>query len=77
MTTAPTNPSEPTQTATSERPLLITVAQAADALALSRSSIYQLIWTEQLVPIRIGPSVRFSVLQIEQFVADRLGQNSS
>ncbi|WP_395155761.1 hypothetical protein [Ilumatobacter sp.] len=44
---------------------------------MSRSSIYQLIWTEQLVPIRIGRSVRFSVLQIEQFVADRLGQNSS
>lgn len=71
MATTPTTPPDQTRAATSARPLLITVAQAAEALALSRSSIYQLIWSEQLVPIRIGRSVRFSVQQIEQFVADR------
>lgn len=54
-----------------QRPLLITVPQAADMLSLSRSSIYQLIWTDQLVPIRIGRSVRFSVEHLERFVADR------
>jgi excisionase family DNA binding protein len=53
------------------RPLLVNVAQAAQTLCLSRSSIYQLIWTDQLVPIRIGRSVRFSVEQLERFVADR------
>lgn len=71
MTTAPTNPSATARATVSERPLLITVVEAAEALALSRSSIYQLIWSEQLVPIRIGRSVRFSMQQIEQFVADR------
>ncbi len=56
---------------TRQRQLLITVTQAAELLALSRSSIYKLIWTDQLVPIRIGRSVRFSVEHLERFVADR------
>lgn len=59
------------ETTSRQRPLLITVTQAAEMLSLSRSSIYQLIWTEQLVPIRIARSVRFSVEQLEHFVADR------
>ncbi len=71
MTTTPTTPSDITRATISERPLLITVTQAGVALSLSRSSIYQLIWSEQLVPIRIGRSVRFSMQQIEQFVANR------
>lgn len=54
------------------RPLLVDVAQAAIMLSISRSSIYQLIWSEQLTPVRIGRSVRFSIGQLEQFVADRL-----
>ncbi|WP_424342095.1 helix-turn-helix domain-containing protein [Ilumatobacter sp.] len=53
-------------------PLLFDVAQAALMLSISRSSIYQLIWSEQLIPVRIGRSVRFSVEQLEQFVADRI-----
>jgi hypothetical protein len=44
--------------------------------SVSRSSIYQLIWSEQLVPIRIGRSVRFSVGQLEQFVIDRIAQTN-
>lgn len=40
-------------------------------LSLSRSSIYLLIDSDQLRPIRIGRSVRFTVEQLEQFVADR------
>jgi predicted DNA-binding transcriptional regulator AlpA len=35
--------------------------KAAEILSLSRSSIYQLIWSDQLTPIRIGRSARFSV----------------
>jgi len=50
------------------------MVQAAEILSLSRSSLCQLIWSEQLVPIRIGRSVRFSVDQLEQFVADRTVQ---
>jgi len=34
--------------------------------------VYQLIWNEQLIPVRIGRSVRFSIDQLEQFVADRI-----
>jgi excisionase family DNA binding protein len=71
MTTTPTTSSDAARSTTSARPLLITVAQAAEALSLSRSLIYQLIWSEQLVPIHIGRSVRFSMQQIEQFVAQR------
>lgn len=52
-------------------PLLVDVAKAATILAISRSSVYQLIWDEQLIPIRIGRSVRFSIAQLEHFVADR------
>ncbi len=54
------------------RPLLVNVAQAAKILAISRSSVYQLIWNEQLTPVRIGRSVRFSIAQLEQFVTDRI-----
>ena len=53
------------------RPLLVNVAQAAQILCVSRSSIYQLIWTDQLAPIRIGRSVRFSVEQLKRFVDER------
>jgi excisionase family DNA binding protein len=56
------------------RPLLVSVVEAAAMLSLSRSSIYQLIWSDQLTPIRIGRSVRFSVEHLEAFVADRLAE---
>jgi len=55
----------------SVRPLLVTVLQAGEILCLSRSSIYQLIWKDELIPIRIGKSVRFSVEQLGRFVAER------
>lgn len=54
------------------RPLLVNVERAAEILAISRTSVYQLVWREELVPIRIGRSVRFSIAQLEAFVADRL-----
>jgi len=41
-------------------------------LAVGRSTIYQLIWTEQLTPIHIGRSVRLAVEQLEHFVNGRL-----
>ncbi len=59
------------------RPLLVDVAKAARILAISRSSVYQLIWSEQLIPVRIGRSVRFSIAQLEQFVVDRIADERS
>ena len=70
METPPTITNDQTQH-NSANPLLVDVTTAATILAISRSSIYQLIWNEQLVPVRIGRSVRFSITQPEQFVADR------
>ena len=70
MTTPPTTAND-RNTDEAVRPLLVDIAQAATILAISRSSIYQLIWTEQLTPVRIGRSVRFSIAQLEQFVGDR------
>ena len=53
------------------RPLLVNVERAAEILAISRTSVYQLVWRNELVPIRIGRSVRFSIQQLEDFVAHR------
>ena len=54
------------------RPLLVTIVQAAEILCVSRTTLYELIWTEQLRPIHIGRSVRFSVEQLEDFVDARM-----
>ena len=54
------------------RPLLVKIADAGRMLALSRSSIYQLIWDGELTPVRIGRSLRFSVDHLEAFVVARL-----
>lgn len=70
-TPAPTSPNDARC-----RPLLVNVMEAAEILALSRSSIYQLLWNGQLVPIRIGRSVRFSIEQLEQFVSDRIPESA-
>lgn len=71
MTTTSTVPtSPPDQRAT--RALLVSIRQAADMLAISRSSVYNLIDADQLTPIRIGRSVRFPVEQLERFVAARI-----
>lgn len=75
MPMTPANPAR-TEPITEPRPLLVNVIQAAEMLAVSRSSIYQLVWNEQLVPIRIGRSVRFSIDDIEDFVARRSAEGS-
>ena len=71
MTITPTTTPEANHSLPSTQALLVNVAQAAEILCLGRSSIYQLIWTDQLVPIRIGRSVRFSLDQLQQFVDER------
>ncbi len=52
--------------------LLVTIRQASTMLSISRSSIYLLIESGQLISIHIGRSVRLPVDQLEQFIADRL-----
>lgn len=51
------------------RPLLVSIEGAAEILAIGRTSVYQLVWNEELEPIRIGRCLRFPVEQLEQFVA--------
>ena len=63
-------------TGTEFRPLLVNVTQAAEILAVSRTSLYQLIWSGELTPIHIGRSVRFAVEQLEAFVNERLASGS-
>ena len=49
-------------------PLLVTIPQAAELLAVSRSTVYQLIWDDELAPIRIGRSVRLIVDDLQDYV---------
>lgn len=76
MTITPTVPISPPDQPTTEA-LLVSIRQAADMLAISRSSIYNLIDADQLKPIRIGRSVRFPVEQLERFVAARIAREAS
>lgn len=52
-------------------PLLVTVPQAARMLAISRSLVYELIWKGELKPVHIGRSARFTVTELERFIAER------
>ncbi|MFN3254289.1 MAG: helix-turn-helix domain-containing protein [Ilumatobacter sp.] len=55
------------------RPLLVSIEGAAQILAVGRTSVYQLVWSGELEPIRIGRCLRFRVTQLEEFVAERAG----
>jgi excisionase family DNA binding protein len=76
MTITPTVPISPSGQPTTQA-LLVSIRQAADMLAISRSSIYNLIDADQLTPIRIGRSVRFPVEQLERFVAARIADKAA
>lgn len=54
-------------------PLLLTATQAAELLSIGRTTIYQLVWSGELKPIRIGRSVRFAVDDLEAFVSAKRG----
>ena len=49
-------------------PLLVTIPQAAQLLAVGRSTVYQLIWDHELEPIRIGRSVRVTREAVQRFI---------
>jgi excisionase family DNA binding protein len=48
---------------------LLTIAEAADALRISRSSIYRLFDAGQLARLQIGASRRVTSTEIERFIA--------
>jgi excisionase family DNA binding protein len=76
MTITSTVPISPPSRATT-RALLVSIRQAAEMLAISRSSVYNLIDAGQLTPVRTGRSVRFPVEQLERFVAARIAAEAS
>ena len=61
---------------TTTRVLLVSIKQAAAILSISHSSIYHLMGTDHLTPIRVGRSVRFPVEQLERFVEARIAVDS-
>ena len=48
---------------------LLTIAEAADALRISRSSVYRLFDAGQLAWVQIGASRRVTSTEIERFIA--------
>ena len=52
--------------------LLLTVDEAAKALALSRSTIYRLLKSGNLVATRIGTAVRIPESSLQHFVDTRI-----
>ena len=52
--------------------LLLTVDEAAEALAVSRSTIYRLLKSGDLVATRIGTAVRIPEQALRRFVAPRI-----
>jgi excisionase family DNA binding protein len=53
-----------------EVPILYTIEEAARLLRLSRTTLYELMWNDKLVPIRIGRRVRFTRACLERFVEE-------
>ena len=52
--------------------LLLTVDETAEALALSRSTIYRLLKSGDLVATRIGTAVRIPESSVRRFVDTRI-----
>ncbi len=53
-------------------PLLLTVEQAGDMLALSRYAMYKLLGSGRIESIKIGHLRRLSVASLERFVAEQM-----
>lgn len=54
---------------TGNSPTLLTVTQVAATLAVSRWTVYQLIWSGQIASVRIGRIHRIPQSAVETFVA--------
>jgi excisionase family DNA binding protein len=53
-----------------DQPILYTIEEAARLLRVSRTTLYELMWNDELVPFRIGRRIRFTRAELERFVAD-------
>jgi excisionase family DNA binding protein len=52
------------------RPLLVNAKQAARLLGIGRTTLYELIGAGAITPVHIGRCVRFSMIELERFVAN-------
>jgi excisionase family DNA binding protein len=52
------------------RPLLVNAKQAARLLGIGRTTLYELIGASAITPVHVGRCVRFSMIELERFVAD-------
>jgi excisionase family DNA binding protein len=57
--------------------LLLTVPEAAEALAISRSKLYELLATGAVASIRIDGSRRVPLLALETYIAARLKEDAA
>ncbi len=55
--------------------LLMTIPQVADELGIGRSSVYELIKSEELTTIHIGRSVRIPRAALEEWLRKRLAED--
>ena len=53
---------------TGTAPLLVTVLEAARLLAISRTSVYEMLAAGQLHPIHLGRSVRISLDELHAYI---------
>jgi excisionase family DNA binding protein len=53
----------------SPRPLLVSSTDAAGVLGIGRTTLYEIVKSGALTPIHLRRCVRFSMFEIEQFVA--------
>ncbi len=63
---------ESPESATAKVRLLVTIADAAEALALGRSAVYELLLTGQLPSVKIGRARRIPIDALQAFVARQL-----
>ena len=56
-------------------PLLLNPTEAARTLRISERSLYSLVQSGQLKPIRIGRSVRISLTELERFITEKTNHN--
>jgi excisionase family DNA binding protein len=52
--------------------LLLRPAEAAEALGISRSRLYQMLAGGQLPVVRVGQSMRVPVRELERWIGERL-----
>jgi excisionase family DNA binding protein len=57
--------------------LLLTVPEAADALAISRSKLYELIAAGRIASIRIDGSRRIPLTALEAYIIARLNEDAA